>query len=143
MRTLGIIISIIGFVTLSSCNQKTNSKNMLENSETRTEIYEAISNNHEYMTEFMDKMQSSNHGMQMMQGNKKMMGTMMQGNGMQMMMNDSVMMKNMMQSIMKDGRMMGTMMKMMQQNGMMSNDCMQSSMKMMNDKGMDMKGMKK
>lgn len=33
------------------------------------------------------------------------------------------------------------MMKMMHENGMMSEDCMQSCIKMMSDKGMDMKEM--
>ena len=118
MKTTIIILIAICLISLSSCEQKTDTNVMLENSETRTELYDAISNNHDYMTEFMDKMQSSNQGMQMMQGNKKMMGTMM-----------------------KDGRMMGRMMKMMHQEGMMSDNCMQSSMKMMGEKGMNMDGM--
>ena len=37
--------------------------------------------------------------------------------------------------------MMGKMMQMMHKKGMMSEDCMQSCMKMMEKKGMDMKGM--
>lgn len=49
------------------------------------------------------------------------------------------MMKNMMQSMTKDGMMMGNMMKMMHQAGMMSEDCMDTGMKMMSNKGMDMK----
>jgi len=48
-------------------------------------------------------------GIENMQGNKKMMGSMMQGEGMQLMMEDSTMMG----SMMKDGKMMGTVMQIM------------------------------
>jgi|TARA_R110002012_G_scaffold321647_1_gene550399 hypothetical protein len=141
MRTAAIILLAIGLVSLSGCNQKTNPNAMLENSKTRTELFEAIASNHSYMTEFMDNMQGNDHAMQMMQGNQKMMGTMIQGQGIQMMMKDSMMMKNMMQSMMQDGKMIGNMMQMMHEKGMMSEDCMESCKKMMGDKGMDMKGM--
>ena len=155
MKTGTLIFLTIGLLTMNSCNQKTDVNSMLKNSETRTEIFDSIANNHKFMTEFMESMQSSDHAMQMMQGNNNMMGTMMQGESMQMMMKDSMMTKNMMQGMMgnmegrqsmtkemmKDGKMMGTMMKMMYEKGMMSEDCMQSSMNMMGDKGMDLNGM--
>jgi|SRR5680860_284283 len=130
MRTTAIILLAIGLISLSSCNQKTDPNAMLENSETRSQIFNVISDNQGYMSEFMSTMQNSQHAMQMMQGQ-----------GMQMMMKDSGMKKNMMQSIMKDGKMMGNMMQMMHEKGMMSDDCMESGMKMMGEKGMDMTGM--
>lgn len=130
MRITTIILLAIGLVSLSSCNQKTDPNAMLENSETRTELFNAIASNHNYMMEFMENMQGNDHAMQMMQGS-----------GMQLIMKDSMMMKNMMQSMMKDGKMMGSMMKIMHEKGMMSEDCMESCKKMMGDKGMDMKGM--
>ena len=136
MKTLILTSLVIGLTTLNSCNQKIDVNTILENSEKRTELFDAIANNHSYMTQFMDNMHGNDHAMQMMQGNKKMMGTMMQGNSMQMMMKDS-----MMQYMMKDGKMMGNMMQMMHEKGMMSEDCMESCKKMMGDKGMDMKGM--
>lgn len=137
-----MIISVIGLMALASCNQGTNPKAVLENEETRTEMFDAIANNHNYMTEFMDIMQGNEHAMQMVQGNHKMMGNMMKGDGMQMMMmKDSMMMMNMMQSMMKDGKMMGNMMKMMHEKGMMSEDCMEFCKQMMGEKGMDMEGM--
>lgn len=77
MKTLVIILSAIGLLSLNSCNQKTDPSTMLENSETRTELFDALISNHDYMTEFMDNMQGNNHAMQMIQGNKKMMGNMM------------------------------------------------------------------
>lgn len=143
MKTRIILLSAIWLLSLNSCKQNTDPKAMLENSETRTELITDILNNHNYMTEFMESMQGNDHAMQMMQGNKKMIGSKYQDSEMQMMMKDSMMMKNMMQGMMKDGNMMGNMMNMMHKNGMMSKECMQSCMKMMNDKGMDMKGVTK
>ena len=131
MKTLVIFISIVGLVSLNSCNQQADPQAVLENPETRTEVFNAITKNHDYMTEFMESMHGNQHAMQMMQGNKKMMGSMMQGEGMQMMMTDSTMMHSMMNGMMNDGKMMGTMMKMMHEKGMMS------------EKGMDMQGMNK
>ena len=96
MKRLVIILSAIGLLSLNSCNQETDVKAMLQNSETRSEIIKTISENHDFMTEFMENMQGNNHAMQMMQGNKKMMGNMMKGQGMQMMMEDSTMMNQMM-----------------------------------------------
>ena len=122
MKTLVIIFSIIGFMTFTSCNQNTDASIMLENPETRNEIFNTISGNHDMMTSFMESMQTNDHAMQMMQGDKMMMSNMMQGNGMQMMM--------------KDGAMMGNMMQMMYKNGMMSDECMQAMQQMMSEKGM-------
>lgn len=141
MKALTIILSMIGLVSLNSCTQETNPQAVLENPETRTEVFNDIAQNDDYMTEFMESMHDNQHAMQMMQGNKKMMSSMMQGEGMQMMMKDSTMMHSMMDGMMNDGKMMGTMMKMMHEKGMMSEDCMESCSKMMGEKGMDMQGM--
>ena len=126
MKTQVIILIAIGLLSLNSCNQKTDPNAMLENSETRTELFNTITSNHDYMTEFMKNMRGNNHAMQMMQGQ-----------GMKIMMKDSMMMMNMM----KDGNMMVKMMKMMHKKGMMSEDCMQSCMNMMEEKGMNMQNM--
>ncbi|SDD89194.1 hypothetical protein SAMN05421636_102240 [Pricia antarctica] len=133
MKTATLIFSLIAVTVLSSCNQITDVNVMLESPETRTELFDAIASNHSYMTQFMDNMHGNDHAMQMMQGDQKMMGNMMQGGGMKMMMKDSMMMKNMMQSMMKDGKMMGNMMQMMHEKGIMSEDCMESCKKMMNE----------
>lgn len=143
MKTLLIVLSAVGLLSLNSCKQETNTQALMENPETHTEVFNAISKNHDYMTEFMESMHDNQHAMQMMQGNKKMMSSMMQGEGMQMMMKDSTMMHSMMDGMMNDGKMMGTMMKMMHEKGMMSEDCMESCSKMMGEKGMDMQGMDK
>ena len=133
MKTLLIVLSAIGLLSLNSCKQETNTQALMENPETRTEVFNAISKNHDYMTEFMENMHNNPQAMQMMQGNKNMMDAMMQGEGMQMMMEDGMMMHSMM-----DG-----MMKMMHEKGMMSEDCMESCKNMMGEKGMDMQGMDK
>lgn len=133
MKTLLIVLSAVGLLSLNSCKQETNTQALMENPETRTEVFNAISKNHDYMTEFMENMHNNPQAMQMMQGNKNMMDAMMQGEGMQMMMEDGMMMHSMM-----DG-----MMKMMHEKGMMSEDCMESCSKMMGEKGMDMQGMDK
>ena len=77
MKTLPIIFSIMVIVTLNSCTQKTDTNVMLQDSKTRTEIFTTITENQDYMTEFMENMQNSQHAMQMMEGNQKMMGNMM------------------------------------------------------------------
>lgn len=140
MKALTIILSMIGLVSLNSCTQETNPQAVLENPETRTEVFNDIAQNDDYMTEFMENMHNNPQAMQMMQGE-----------GMQMMIKDSTMMKNMMDNkpmmnsmmnrMINDGKMMGTMMKMMHEKGMMSEDCMESCSKMMGEKGMDMQNM--
>ena len=77
MKTLPIIFSIMVIVTLNSYTQKTDTNVMLQDSKTRTEIFTTITENQDYMTEFMENMQNSQHAMQMMEGNQKMMGNMM------------------------------------------------------------------
>jgi hypothetical protein len=82
MKTIIImIISILGFITLSSCTQKIDVSKLLGNYETRSEIFEAIASDHDHMMSFMESMQSNDHAMQMMQGNYMMMGNMMKGRG--------------------------------------------------------------
>ena len=137
-KTLVMIFSIIGLITFSSCTQKADVSSLLDNSETRSEIFTAIAGNHNMMMSFMETMQDNDHAMQMMQGNKMMMGKMMKGGGMGMMMKDSMMMHSMMGNMMKNSQMMVNMMQMMNNEVMMSNECMQAMMKMMSDKGMDM-----
>ena len=143
MKTLTIILSMIALVSLTSCKQETDLKALMNNPENRTQVFNAISQNDDYMTEFMESMHNNPHTMQMMHDNKKIMGSMMNGEGMQMMMKDSTMMHSMMNGMMSDGKMMGSMMKMMHEKGMMSEDCMKSCSQMMSEKGMDMQSMNK
>ena len=124
---------------LMGCTQQADVSTMLNNAETKDKVFSAILDDHEMMTEFMNKMMSNEHAMMMMQGNKDMMGMMMKGGDMmQMMQGNPEMMHNMMNSMMKDGNMMAHMMQMMNQEGMMSDECLQSWTQMMKDKGMPM-----
>lgn len=120
------LLLIFGFIILSSCTQKTDVTALLNDTDTRSEIFTEIAGNHDLMMSFMETMQANDHAMQMMQGNQMMMGHMMKGNGMQMMMKNSAMMGNMMQ--------------MMSKEGFISNECMQAMMKIMNDRGMNIRG---
>jgi hypothetical protein len=138
MKAVLFFVSILSILILNSCNQKTDTRAILENPKSRAEIFDSIANNQKYMTEFIIKI----HGHEMMMG----------GSEMQMMMNDSLMNKNSMNGTMINAEMMRSMMggmiddsitmaamiQMMQQRGIMSEDCMQASMKMMgnNEKGM-------
>ena len=138
MRTRFIGLLAIGLFSVTSCKQEADTQALRENPETSTEVFNSIVENDAYMTEFMESMHGNPATMKMMQGNKKMMGSMMNGQGMQMMMKDSTIMHSMMNRMMGDGKMMGDMMKMMHEKGMMSEDCMESCSMMMKDKGMDM-----
>lgn len=136
MKTLVIIISIAMIMAINSCNPKMNPNEVLQDATMRTEIMTGLISNEDYMKEFMEKMQNNEMPMQMM-------GTMMQGQGMYKM-NDSMMMNNMMgnkemmNKMMNNGEMMFNMMKMMNENGTLSNECMQSSLRMMDAKGIKM-----
>lgn len=57
---------MVGCITLSSCNQTTDPSTMLENAETRSEIFNTIQGNLEMMSTFMESMQANDHAMQMM-----------------------------------------------------------------------------
>ena len=67
MKALTIILSMIGLVSLNSCTQETNPQAVLENPETRTEVFNDIAQNDDYMTEFMENMHNNPQAMQMMQ----------------------------------------------------------------------------
>ncbi len=151
MKSLLLIFSMVGLLTLSSCNQKPDTNTLLKNKETRTELFSKMVANPEMMSEFMNTIKNNKGAMQMMQGNKQIMAKMMEGKGMMnMMKNNPEMMKNMskmmsgnmgamhnmINTIMKDGKMMEMMVTMMNKNGLMDNKSMESCMKMMKEKGM-------
>jgi hypothetical protein len=153
MKTLVIILSMAGLLTLTSCSQKTDPNTLLKDDNTRTELFSAIVSNPQMMTQFMNTVKANKGAMQMMRGNKQMMGKMMGGNGMMSMMkNNPEMMKNMskmmskdmeamhlmMNNMMKDGNMMKMMVNMMNKNGLMNKKSMESCLKIMKDKGMNM-----
>ena len=139
MKKLVFLSLLAVTLSMTSCTQQADVNTILENAETKDKVFSAILDNHELMTEFMNKMMSNEHAMMMMQGNKDMMGMMMKGGDMmQMMQSNPEMMHNMMTGMMQDGKMMAHMMQMMNQEGMMSDECLQSCTQMMKDKGMPM-----
>lgn len=90
MKTTTIILMAIGFISLTNCEPKTATNAMLENTETRTELFNAIASNNDYMIEFIGNIQGDDHAMQMMRGNQNAMGAMMKNEDMNII-NDSMM----------------------------------------------------
>ena len=116
MKKTIIFFLVVFTFFLSSCDQQTDVNSLLEITETKDQLFGAILEDHEMMTEFMNRMKSNDHAMMMMKGNDEMMGMMMgDGTMMKMMKDKPAMMNNMMSDMMKDGKMMEQMMKMMNQ----------------------------
>jgi len=74
MKTLALFISMMTFWTMNIFGQSDDVNKLLENQETRTEIFNSILNNHELMTDFIHAMNNNSHAMMMMQQNSTMMG---------------------------------------------------------------------
>ncbi len=131
-------------IIIAACQPQPDESAILENEETRNEIYEAIVADHGYSQEMMAKMMEDDHTQMMMKGNGEMMRMMMSDNeDMKAMMKDNPemmqgMMGNMMNmadadssmctqmmTMMKDKpNMMGQMMEMMHKEGMMDKETM-------------------
>lgn len=129
---------------LSACQQQKDVSTMLENDDTRNEIFNTIISDHEYAEQLMTKMTEDDHTQMMMKGNEQMMGMMMSDNDqmMAMMKDKPDMMHNMMSNMMNTAdsdssmcahmmdmmkdkpNMMGQMMEMMHKEGMMDKETM-------------------
>jgi hypothetical protein len=153
LRISLILPAILGLLFLASCSSAPSAEKALQDESFRSELFDQIAGNHEYMTEFMQKAMNHEHGKMMMMQNKDMMAMMMQNKeGMMQMMKDKPemmqgMMKNMMAMCRKDSSMYGKMggmmmqdkgmmkhmMTMMHEKGMMSKDCMMQAMNKMKD----------
>lgn len=91
MKTIALILLIVPLWVSSSMAQDNNITGLLNKDETRTEIFNAILNNHNLMSKFIDAMKHSDHAMMMMNENFPMSAnTNGMGNG--SMMNHSSMM---------------------------------------------------
>ncbi|MGM0551070.1 MAG: hypothetical protein ACQESW_08325 [Bacteroidota bacterium] len=119
MKTLAILISMITVLAFNVNAQNTDVKNLLENQETRAEIFNAIAGDHQMMTDFMKVAKENEYSARMLRNadNPQMekMGSMQDGNDEQKMMR---MMKDnpeMMQKVM------GNMMKMCEKDSVMRN----------------------
>lgn len=152
MKKLTIIISTLLFLTLNAFSQSAEIKGLLDKHDTRTEIFNAIFNDHQLMTEFMKGMKSNKHASMMMQNEAHQTGKMESGNTMgeskgnypmmdsekmmEMMKNNPDMMQKMMGNMMemceKDTAMRSQMTNMMTEHPEMMKMCMQK----MQDKGM-------
>jgi len=98
MKTLIAIVAVLGIMVAYGFMQDSDVKAMLEKPDTRKEIINAILNDHNYMTEFIQAMHGNKHAMMMMNGNGEMSGNsnmmMNQGNGQMGMMNGQYPMMN-------------------------------------------------
>ena len=115
-KSIALLLLIVLF-TLSNCNQKPDVNNLLENQESRTEVYKAIVDNHDYLMEFMDSIHNNQNAMKSIRQNNKMMC--------KLMMKDSTLIKS-------DSAMNCKML----QKRMKNHDCKQTCKKMENDSTM-------
>jgi hypothetical protein len=83
MKTLAIILFITPFWIMNGLAQEKKVEDLLNDEETRSEIFKTILNNHQLMVDFMEAMRDNDHAMMMMQRNPGMMGNSSMG-GMKM-----------------------------------------------------------
>ncbi|WP_340111674.1 hypothetical protein [Maribellus mangrovi] len=116
MKTLVLLTTMLFLFAVNGYSQKTDVQKMMQNKETRTEIFNAMVNNHQYMSDFMNMAKNNDHAMMMMnngmmgqqhqmnmnqnqgqmQGNHQMMGN---GNTMGGMINNPQQMQKMMENM--------------------------------------------
>lgn len=149
-KTLKSLLTIGLFaIIVSACQTQADTNSILENDETRKEIFNAIISNHEYSKGLMQGMMEDNHTQLMMKGSQEMMGMMMSdnknmlnmmkdkpdmmhnmmGNMMNMADSDSLMCGQMIAMIKDKPNMMGQMMDMMHKEGMMDKETMMKNKK--------------
>lgn len=142
MKNSILFLFISLFFLSAGCAQQANVDALLENQETKNEIFTAIMQDEELMNDFMNEMMANENAMMSMRGNQQMMGHMMdQGHMRTMMQENPDMQKTMMNNMMQNGAMMSQMMSKMHQQGMISEDCLQAAQKRMQEQGMPMEGM--
>lgn len=135
------IVAAIAIVSCQSNAQQQNAEEMLKDSGRQNEIFGAICNDHEQMTQFMSYMMKNEHATQMMMGNHQVMKQMMRSEHMMDIMNENdemveTMMGHMMQWAEQDSVRCGMMNDMMMGNEHMKDMCNPKGMKgMMKSKG--------
>ncbi|WP_339869716.1 hypothetical protein [uncultured Algoriphagus sp.] len=142
LKTAAVLSVLI--VAISACQQQGDVSKMLENEESRNQLYETIISDNEHSKQLMQAMMEDDHTLMMMKDNGELMSMMMSNNeNMMGMMKDNPemtqgMMSNMMSmaesdssvckhmiSLMKDRpNVMGQMMDMMHNEGMMDKETM-------------------
>ena len=121
MKKITILFAALLLFTINSYSQNTDVKALLDKSETRTEVFNTILNDHQLMMEFMKEMKGNQHAMMMMKENNRMMkkdGNMEMDQKHQMMNHDK------MRSMMNENpemmqKMMGNMMEMCEKDSTM------------------------
>jgi hypothetical protein len=72
MKTTVYILSMLTVFAISGFGQKSNTPELLENKNTRSEIFNTIMNDHELMMDFISAMKNNQHAMMMMKGSNMM-----------------------------------------------------------------------
>ena len=124
------ILLLAGLFLLVACSSP---EQVLQNEQSRQQLYESIASDREMMQEFMNVAMSDQHA--------PMMHDMMMADStrmMHMMQNQPQMRQFMMSGMMRDSQMMGHMMEMMHQQGMMADECWQAFQQRMHGQGMHM-----
>lgn len=74
MKAITLIILLVTFSAVDGLAQEKDIAGLLNNTETKSEIFNTILNDHQLMMDFMDAMKSNDHAMMMMRENAAMMG---------------------------------------------------------------------
>ena len=74
MKALAILLVITPFWATNAFAQNQDIAGLLDNPETRTEIFHSILSHHQLMMDFMDAMKGNNHAMMMIRGDSTIMG---------------------------------------------------------------------
>ena len=82
MKTIATIFIAVLLFTVNGFSQSSNVKALLDNQETKTEVFNAILNDHQLMSEFMTAMKGNKHATMMMQNSKSEMHGMQEKSGM-------------------------------------------------------------
>jgi len=131
MKTIAIILFLAPFWATIGLAQEKNIAELLSNSETRSEIFNSILNDHQLMMDFMAAVKDNDHAMMMMQADSAKMGNSSMGgmnkSGEHQMMGMKSDNSEMMQQMMKENpemmqKMMGNMMDMCEQDSTMCNN---------------------
>lgn len=132
MKAITILISMFTVFVYNVNGQNTDVKGLLDNQETRTEIFNAIAGDHQMMMDFMKVAMENEHGamiemnsehqmMDMIKDNPEMMQKMM-GTMMQMSKKDTAMRSQMANMMTEYPEMMKMCMQKMKEKGMMNPD---------------------
>lgn len=102
MKTTNLLISVFFLLLILGCNREKKISELLEDNNTRTEVFNEILNDEALLAKFMDDMHKHRTAMRMLSGHSGMMGDLMNWNNMQEMMGTETMRRKMMMWMAQD-----------------------------------------